>query len=176
MPKIYRVKTIIGLNVELELVEKTRDTAVFKDIETGNIYKVTVRKTSEGKYILNINGVDYIVHTKPDLGVFVNLTPLSVQEILPEIIRLEEKREEKREREVTRVDIGVLQAPISGRVIEVVVKPGQVVNEGNTVVLMESMKMVVEVKSHVNGVVEEIYVNPGAVVKRGDRLLKIKPL
>ncbi|MEM1843349.1 MAG: biotin/lipoyl-containing protein, partial [Desulfurococcaceae archaeon] len=65
---------------------------------------------------------------------------------------------------------------ISGRVIEVRVKSGSTVNMGDTVILLESMKMIIEVKSHMAGIVEEVYVQPGTVVNRGDRLLKVKQL
>lgn len=68
---------------------------------------------------------------------------------------------------------GVVRAPITGRVVEVKVQSGASVRRGDPLVLIESMKTIVEVKSDVDGVVEEVMVGQGSAVKQGDPLLKI---
>lgn len=68
---------------------------------------------------------------------------------------------------------GVVRAPITGKVSRINVRRGDRVEKGATLVLMESMKTVVEVKSDTAGIVEEVYVKEGAAVKQGDPLVKL---
>jgi len=68
---------------------------------------------------------------------------------------------------------GVVRAPITGKVSRVNVEAGDRVEKGATLVLIESMKTVVEVKSDAEGLVEEVYVKEGAVVKQGDPLVRL---
>jgi len=68
---------------------------------------------------------------------------------------------------------GVIEAPITGRVVEVKVKAGEVVDAGSTLVVMEAMKTRVEVKAPKRGRVGEVYVKAGDVVKQGDPLLSL---
>ncbi|MEM1878744.1 MAG: hypothetical protein QXJ18_03150, partial [Desulfurococcaceae archaeon] len=61
MPRVFKVRTTLGVAVELELIEKTRDLLVFKDRRTGKLYKLRVERANDGKYIMNINGELYSV-------------------------------------------------------------------------------------------------------------------
>jgi Acetyl/propionyl-CoA carboxylase, alpha subunit len=161
LPKIYRVKTVLGNTIELEMVEKTRNMIVFKDINTGDLYKISIKKTDGGKYVLNVNGEDHIVYSLEN-DIVVDFTQPLISEVRSEIIQELKKEKKEHVKPLQQVtEPGVIQSPISGRVVEVKVKPGAVVNVGDTVVLLESMKMIIEVKSHLAGVVEEVYVNQG---------------
>lgn len=66
-----------------------------------------------------------------------------------------------------------IQAPITGRVVEVRVKAGEVVDAGSTLVIMEAMKTRVEVRAPKRGRIREVYVKTGDVVKQGDPLLAL---
>ena len=57
-------------------------------------------------------------------------------------------------------------SPITGSVWKIVVEVGAIMNEGETIVILESMKMEIRVKSHHNGKVVEIR------VKEGDSILE----
>ncbi|MBM4446687.1 MAG: biotin/lipoyl-binding carrier protein [Chloroflexi bacterium] len=57
-------------------------------------------------------------------------------------------------------------SPITGSIWKIVVEPGSQVNEGDTIVILESMKMEIRVKSPHNGKVVEIR------VKEGDSILE----
>jgi biotin carboxyl carrier protein len=174
LPKIYRVKTILGNTIELEIVEKTRNMIVFKDINTGDLYKISIKKVDDGKYVLNVNGEEHTVYSFEN-DLVVDFTQPLISEVRSEITQ-ESKKEKKEHVKLLQqvVEPGVIQSPISGRVVEVKVKPGAVVNVGDTVMLLESMKMIIEVKSHLAGVVEEVYVNQGKAVNKGEKLLKIR--
>ena len=66
-----------------------------------------------------------------------------------------------------------LVAPIPGVILNIAVKVGDSVNEGDMVVIMEAMKMENTLCANVSGVVKEIYVQKGAQVNTGDEILLI---
>jgi len=62
-------------------------------------------------------------------------------------------------------------APVPGNVWQVRVSPGERVEAGQVVVVLESMKMEMDVAAPVGGVVTEILCQPGRTVQGGQRLL-----
>jgi len=75
---------------------------------------------------------------------------------------------------VTSVQKGVVVAPMPGRVIGTLVKVGEKVRIGDPLVIIESMKMEIAVRSDRDGEVAEALVSDGATVKRGQALIKLK--
>ncbi len=69
---------------------------------------------------------------------------------------------------------GVVVAPMPGRVIGTLVKVGEKVRVGDPLVVIESMKMEIAVRSDRAGEVAEALVRDGATVKRGQALVKLK--
>lgn len=66
-----------------------------------------------------------------------------------------------------------VQAHITGTVWKIEVKPGDSVDEGQTLVIIESMKMEMPVESPIKGKVEQIAVAEGQSVDEGAILLTI---
>ena len=64
-----------------------------------------------------------------------------------------------------------VEAPMAGRIVDVRVSPGKEVQEGQSLVILEAMKMENEIAAPRNGRVREVYVHAGSVVKTGDKLL-----
>ena len=64
-------------------------------------------------------------------------------------------------------------APLAGNIFKVLVTPGQQVNEGDTVLVLEAMKMETEVSAPKGGVVGAVNVQEGDAVAVGDVLLTI---
>ncbi|VFA87921.1 Biotinylated protein TB7.3 [Gordonia paraffinivorans] len=61
-----------------------------------------------------------------------------------------------------------LVAEIVASVLEVLVTPGQEVEAGDTVVLLESMKMEIPVLAEEAGTIADVRVNVGDVIQAGD--------
>jgi len=66
----------------------------------------------------------------------------------------------------------VCKAPIPGSIIRVNVKPGQVVQAGETVLVLEAMKMETPINSPVAGKVKVVHVATGSSVKQGQVLVE----
>lgn len=66
-----------------------------------------------------------------------------------------------------------LPAPLAGNIWKILVQPGQQVEEGQTLMILEAMKMETEVSAPKAGVVGSISVKEGDAVKVGDTLLTI---
>ncbi len=68
---------------------------------------------------------------------------------------------------------GDLTAQMPGQVREVLVAAGDTVERGQTLLLLEAMKMEIRITAPAAGRVKRVLVQPGAVVDRGQRLLEI---
>ena len=68
----------------------------------------------------------------------------------------------------------VVLAPMPGKVTKVMKKPGDVIEQGDTAVVMEAMKMEYTLKAAMTGKVAEIRCEPGAQVGLGDLLMRIE--
>ena len=71
------------------------------------------------------------------------------------------------------LDIGTLESPITGVTLEVLVEPGDEVEEGDAVLVVEAMKMENTLCAPADGVVETVDVEDGDRVFTGDELLHI---
>ena len=67
-----------------------------------------------------------------------------------------------------------VEFPITGKIISVDVSQGSVVKEGDTLCLLESMKMENPILAPVGGTVVEINLSPGQVVEAGDLVVVIE--
>jgi 3-methylcrotonyl-CoA carboxylase alpha subunit len=77
--------------------------------------------------------------------------------------------------EVAHDDGSGFKAPMNGTVVEVLVKAGDQVAAGDTLVIMEAMKMEHAIKAPVEGLVSEIYYGKGDLVDGGADLLAFEP-
>ncbi|HMH53912.1 MAG TPA: biotin/lipoyl-containing protein [Candidatus Acidoferrum sp.] len=68
----------------------------------------------------------------------------------------------------------IIKTPLPGKVTHVAVTVGDHVARGDTVVVIEAMKMENEFKSSAAGTVTEIRVHPGQAVNAGDVLVVLK--
>ena len=67
-----------------------------------------------------------------------------------------------------------VEAHITGTVWKIEVEVGDSVQEGDTVVILESMKMEMPVEAEDEGVVREILVEEGQSVSEGDTLVVLE--
>jgi biotin carboxyl carrier protein len=68
-----------------------------------------------------------------------------------------------------------ISAPMPGAVVAIRVKKGDLVQPGQSVVVLEAMKMQNELGAHSGGIVSEIYVDEKAAVSAGQALVRLMP-
>ncbi|SCG72035.1 Acetyl/propionyl-CoA carboxylase, alpha subunit [Micromonospora inositola] len=71
-------------------------------------------------------------------------------------------------------DPGDVRAPMAGIVSEVRCTPGHGASEGDTLVVIEAMKMELQVRAHLDGQIDELCVGVGQRVDVGDVLLRLR--
>ena len=69
---------------------------------------------------------------------------------------------------------GGYTAPMPSQVIKVMVKAGDKVEEGDTLLILSSMKMESSVLAHASGTVEEVFVEDGQHVEAGGELIRME--
>ncbi|MBS4172412.1 acetyl-CoA carboxylase biotin carboxyl carrier protein subunit [Bacillus sp. FJAT-49736] len=65
-------------------------------------------------------------------------------------------------------------ATMAGTVLNILVNNGDEVSEGQTIIMLESMKMEIPIEAEVSGKVSEVKINIGDFVNEGDILLTIE--
>lgn len=121
----------------------------------GKKYVAEVLDSDQNKLTVSINGVSYSLSVE---------TPISFKR--RKII--DKNTEESKTAEVT--------APMPGMIIEVLAEMGQIVKEGEGVLILEAMKMQNEIQAPCNGKVIGIKVASGAVVNKGEVLIEIEKM
>ena len=77
--------------------------------------------------------------------------------------------------EVQHDDGSGFKAPMNGTVVDILVKPGDLVSAGDTLVIMEAMKMEHAIKAPSDGSISEIFYASGDLVDGGADLLAFEP-
>jgi len=68
----------------------------------------------------------------------------------------------------------IIASPLSGRVISILVRPGDQVSAGQEVCVVEAMKMEQSIRAHRDGVVKEIAVQPMDTVRTNDPMIELE--
>lgn len=137
----------------------------------GQVWEVDARLTPQGIYSLLVDGVSYVADVADQDG--ATIVDVGGETYTVQI------EEETRYTIRTRGGMGVghgaqtLMAPLPGRITHVAVRPGDRVGPGDTLVVIEAMKMENEFKASTAGTVTEVRVEPGQAVNAGDILVVI---
>ncbi len=152
----------------------------------GKEYTVTVTEVAPGKFKVKVDSHELEVEA-PITQVATPTQPVP-QPVVEEKRRIEEKKPSETVVEAPRQQPPmptakpevpkapptggtVVEAPVPGKILKVLVKPGQKVTKTTVLLTLESMKMELEVYPPRDGVVREIRVNPGDFVNSGDPLV-----
>jgi biotin carboxyl carrier protein len=68
----------------------------------------------------------------------------------------------------------IIEVPITGKILSVNVKPGDKVKEGDTICILESMKMENPILATVDGTISQVSVNANQVVSPGETIATIE--
>ena len=116
-------------------------------------YPVEVVRSRQNRYEILFNDISYV---------FTVETPFSMKRL--KVLNNSKGKSEKE----------VVKAPMPGKIIDVHVREGATVLRGETLLVLEAMKMQNEIQSPVNGHVVRINVKPDSIVMKDDILVEIK--
>jgi biotin carboxyl carrier protein len=116
-------------------------------------FPVEIIRSSQNKYEILFNDISYT---------FTVETPFSMQRK-----KVLNKQKGKAEKEL-------IKAPMPGKIIDVLVREGSQVLKGESVVILEAMKMQNEILSPVNGHILKVTAKPNTNVMKDDVLVEIK--
>ena len=114
----------------------------FKFTINGNVYEVGIEATENGKANVNVNGKSYVVEVEVDV---MQATAVRRPIAAPTAS--------------TKSVSGIMKSPLPGKVLKVVVAEGQVVKRGDTLMVIESMKMENNIAAQNDGVIRAIMVS-----------------
>lgn len=152
-------------------VDVTESGRVLRIVVGERAFSVQVHPNEVGSYTVTIDG-------KP--------VEVSVEEISPQSVRVRLGGETLTfhrglEKPMPHAALGdrsrhgdAVVAPMPGRIITIAAKRGQSLKEGDTVAVIESMKMESTIGSPCEAVVSEVLVTEGASVKRGQPLVRLR--
>lgn len=66
-----------------------------------------------------------------------------------------------------------VRAPMTGKVVKILVKPGDAVTEGDVLLILEAMKMEYRLTAPHTGAVEDVHCHEGDLVDMGKILIKL---
>ena len=73
-----------------------------------------------------------------------------------------------------QIDDDILRSPMPGRVMSILVRPGDAVSAGDEVCVVEAMKMEQSILAHRDGVVKTVFVQPLDSVTANDPLVELE--
>ena len=138
--------------------------------------KVMIRKNNsakDGKYLVSVNGNKYHVSVDGD-EISVNGTTYSVDLEADKGTPVGKKPEPKKEGKKAVGNENEVVASMSANVFKVQVAVGDKVIAGQSLIVLEAMKMEIPIESPRDGEVAEILTQKGATVSTGDVLVKLK--
>jgi acetyl/propionyl-CoA carboxylase alpha subunit len=166
------VKYVATLGGQTTVVDVTGDGAGHYRLTLGeDVWQVDARLSAQGVVSLLIGGVSYLADVVDRDGTCVVDVGGESYEILVE----EQSRWIIRTHGGTAATVHgqTLTAPLPGRITHVAVRPGDSVKAGDTLVVIEAMKMENEFKASAPGTVSEVRVQPGQAVNPGDVLMVV---
>jgi len=116
-------------------------------------YQVDILEKNQNKYTIMINGIWYS---------FTVETPISY------------KRRKYLEKTSSSSKIERVNAPMPGKIIDIMVEENTEIRQGDPVVILEAMKMQNEILSHVNGRIKKINIKANDSVMKDDIILEIE--
>lgn len=154
----YKIKDIFSEDIKINY--KKQDIQIVDD-ENGFTYLLFKNKKyhaeiiekSQNKYVVMINGVTYN---------FTVETPISY------------KRKKYLDKQKSKNKVEVLQAPMPGKIIDVMIEPGAEVKNGEAVIILEAMKMQNEITAPITGKIVKVHIKNNDIVNKDDILIEIE--
>ncbi len=145
--------------IGLKFLENRGNPAAFEPAPTG--HEAPTREAGQPEvYTVEVNGKSFVVQVS-DGGDIEGIKPLGGTSGAPAASSPAPSAGEPQ------------AAPLAGNIFKVVAQPGQLVQEGDLVMILEAMKMETEIRAFKAGTIASVNVKVGDAVAVGDTLLTI---
>jgi oxaloacetate decarboxylase alpha subunit len=145
--------------IGLKFLENRDNPAAFEPVPTGNELVAREAGTPE-VYTVEVNGKSFVVQVSEG-GDIEGIKPLGAASHEPAVVAAPSGNAEPQ------------KAPLAGNIFKVMVKPGEVVEKDQLIVILEAMKMETEIRAFKAGTIAEVNVKVGDAVVVGASLLTI---
>ncbi len=158
-------------------VELTRQDGVTTFTWNGEAQPLDILEVEPGSWSVIINGksvdvrLDAAKHSDPDVHAF----RASLFDGAYEFALQDPRKALLAAASGAAASGGTLTAPMPGKVVKILVKEGDLVSEGQPLLIMEAMKMQNELRAMSEGVITKVTTSEGATVETGSLLLTIGP-
>jgi len=135
-----------------------------KILVNGKSFEVNILDTSHDKILFTTGGKSYLVEQETS-------APSTRNQLAPKI-----NKQTFQKSPTLKSSDGTIEilAPIPGLVARIIKKEGEEVEQGETILILEAMKMQNRVNSPDKGVISRINIQEGEEVRDGQVLLEIK--
>lgn len=166
-------KRMIAYNAE-------KDKAIEFDVADNKILyqskeqNVTIEETPDGFTIINVNGkqipIELVSNHQNEYELLVN--GISYNFSIESPFSLDRKKAlQNNESETTIIR---LKAPMPGKILEVLVKTGDTVSAGDTLVVLEAMKMQNAILASKKGIIKKVHVKENDTISKSDLLIELQ--
>ena len=132
----------------------------------GNKYSVDIKEFEDEQAVIHVNGTEYVVEIQQE-----KRKPAKTPKLVRETV-VRQPGEGRIEKKVSTGGFPV-EAPLPGNIFKIKVKVGDSVAKGDSLLILEAMKMENDVLADQAGVIKEIKVKEGDAVLQNDLLLVI---
>jgi biotin carboxyl carrier protein len=140
----------------------------YKYTINGNQYEVIIGDIAENTATVTVNGEEYKVEMEPEL----------VEEkkvVVRKPVAVENSDNSENSEATANINTNnAIKAPLPGVITEICVNVGDEVNAGDTVLVLEAMKMANNIEAEKAGKITAICVKPGQTVMEDDALVVIE--
>ena len=143
--------TINGKHRDIQIFE-SEDGFTYLEYKAKR-YLVEIAEKNQNKYTVIVNGVSYS---------FTIESPTSYKR----------RKYLEKHRQVSKTEY--VTAPMPGKIIDVLVEDGTKIKEGESVLILEAMKMQNEITAHVGGKIKKVLVKAGDTVGKDENLMEIE--
>ena len=134
----------------------------------GNKYNVDLQDIEDNIAEIEVNGSKYEVEIHKEIK--TSKTPKLVRQ---NVIPTGETDKSRTSKPTERKGAGGIKAPLPGTILEMKVKVGDEVKQGDVILIMEAMKMENNIKADKSGKITDVKVKVGDSVLEGDLLVEI---
>lgn len=136
----------------------------------GNLYKVTIGNVEDNIADVEVNGTHY----KVEMEKAPQPKPVVVKPVVRQPATTPAAQTTQVSKPAAAPSKSGVKSPLPGVILEIKVNVGDVVKKGQTVVILEAMKMENSINADKNGKVTAINVKPGDSVLEGTDLVIIE--